>query len=160
VIILQMGSVPNILAAMQNGSLDAGILSPPIHWRAEKLGFKELISITDLNIAYPNPAITVSRKTIKEKEDALRKFMRGYSRGLERVRADKPFTKKVLAKYTQIQDDELIDKVYDLYAHKVLEPVARISQDALRGAVEEQSQSNPKIREMPLSAFYDDRFVR
>lgn len=160
VVILQLGSIPNILAALQNGSLDAGILSPPTHWRAEKLGFKELINITDLNIAYPNPAITVGKKTIKEKEDALRKFMRGYQRGLERVRADKPFTKKVLAKYTLIQDDEIIDKVYELYAHKVLEPVARISQDALRGAVEEQSLGNPKIREMPLNNFYDDRFVR
>jgi ABC-type nitrate/sulfonate/bicarbonate transport system substrate-binding protein len=152
--------VPNILAAMQNGSLDAGVLSPPIHWRAEKLGFKEIVSITDLNIAYPNPAITVGKKTIKEKEDALKKFMRGYSRGLERLRADKPFSKKVLVKYTQIQDDELIDKVYDLYVHKVLEPVARISQEALRGAVEEQALGNAKIREMPLGAFYDDRFVR
>ncbi len=160
VVILQLGSIPNILAAMQQGSLDAGILSPPTHWRSEKLGFRELINITDMNIAYPNPAVTVGKKTIKEKEDAIRKFMRGYARGLERVRADKPFTKKVLAKYTLIQDDEIIDKVYELYAHKVLEPVPRISQDALRGAVEEQSQGNPKIREMPLTAFYDDRFVR
>lgn len=29
-----------------------------------------------------------------------------------------------------------------------------------RGAVVEQSPSNPKIRDMPLNAFYDDRFVR
>jgi NitT/TauT family transport system substrate-binding protein len=160
VVILQMGSIPYIMAALQNGSLDGGILSPPTHWQAEKLGFKELVSITDLNIAYPNPSIAVSKKILKEKEDALRKFMRGYQRGLDRVKADKPFTKKVLAKYTLIGDDEIIDKVYELYANKVLEPGARISPEVLRGAVEEQSQTNPKIREMPLSAFYDDRFVR
>lgn len=160
VIILQMGSVPNIMAALQNGAIDAGVLSPPTHWQAEKLGFKELISITDLNIAYPNPSITTSRKMIREKEALIKKFMRAYISGLERVRADKAFTKKVLAKYTLIQDAEIIDKVYELYANKVLEPTPRLSAEALRGAVEEQSQSNPKIREMPASAFYDDRFVR
>ena len=160
VVILQMGSVPNIMAALQNGSIDAGVLSPPTHWQVEKLGFRELISITDLNIAYPNPSITTSKRIIREKEALIKKFMRAYISGLERVRADKAFTKKVLAKYTLIQDAEIIDKVYELYANKVLEPTPRLSADALRGAVEEQSQSNPKIREMPASAFYDDRFVR
>jgi NitT/TauT family transport system substrate-binding protein len=160
VVILQMGSVPNIMAALQTGALDGGILSPPTHWQAEKLGFKELVSITDLNIAYPNPSIAVSKRILKEKEDAVRKFMRGYQRGLERVKSDKSFTKKILAKYTLIRDDEIIDKVYELYANKVLEPGARISPEVLRGAIEEQSQTNPKIREMPLSTFYDDRFVR
>jgi ABC-type nitrate/sulfonate/bicarbonate transport system substrate-binding protein len=160
VVVLQMGSIPNIMAGMQQGSLDAGVLSPPTHWQAEKLGFKELVSITDLNIAYPNPSISVGKRTLKDKEDAVRKFMRGYLRGLDRVKADKPFTKKVLAKYTLIRDDEIIDKVYELYAHKVLEPGGRITQEALRGAVEEQSLANPKIRDMPLTAFYDDRFVR
>jgi ABC-type nitrate/sulfonate/bicarbonate transport system substrate-binding protein len=154
-----MGCVPNIMAALQNGSLDAGVLSPPTHWQAEKLGFKELINITDLNIAYPNPSITTSRKMLKEKEDALRRFMRGYVRGIERVKTDKAFTKKVLAKYTLIRDDEIMEKVYDFYA-KVIEPGGKITPEALRGAVEEQSQANPKIRDMPLTAFYDDRFVR
>lgn len=159
VVILQMGSIPNVMAALQNGSLDAGVLSPPTHWQAEKLGLRELINITDLNIAYPNPSITTNRRLLKEKEDALRRFMRGYVRGIERVKSDKAFTKKVLAKYTLIQDNEIMEKVYDFYA-KVIEPAGRITAEALRGAVEEQAQANPKIREMPLSAFYDDRFVR
>ncbi|HTM10328.1 MAG TPA: ABC transporter substrate-binding protein [Verrucomicrobiae bacterium] len=159
VVILQMGSIPNIMAALQNGSLEAGVLSPPTHWQAEKLGYKELINITDLNIAYPNPSIATSKRMLKEKEDALRRFMRGYVRGIDRVKSDKPFTKKVLAKYTLIRDDEIMEKVYDFYA-RVIEPGGRITTEALRGAVEEQSQTNPKIREMPLTAFYDDRFVR
>ncbi|HEX9443168.1 MAG TPA: ABC transporter substrate-binding protein [Candidatus Binatia bacterium] len=160
VVVLQMGSIPNIMAALQNGSLDAGVLSPPTHWQAEKLGFKELLSITDLNIAYPNPSITTNKRLLKDKEDALRRFMRGYQRGIDRVKADKPFTKRVLAKYTLIRDDEIIDKVYELYANKVIEPAGRITIEALKGAVEEQAQANPKIRDMPLQTFYDDRFVR
>ena len=62
---------------------------------------------------------------------------------------------------TQCMDacDEIMEKVYDFYA-KVIEPGGRITNEALRGAVEEQSQANPKIREMPLTTFYDDRFVR
>ena len=160
VVIMQMGSVPNIMAALQNGAIDAGILSPPTHWQAEKLGFKEIINITDLNIAYPNPSIATSKRILRDREGILRKFMRAYIAGMERVKADKVFTKKVLAKYTLIQDAEIIDKVYDFYAHNALEPIPRLSAEALRGAVEEQSQSNPKIREMPAAAFYDDRFVR
>jgi sulfonate transport system substrate-binding protein len=159
VVILQMGSIPNIMAALQNGSLEAGVLSPPTHWQAEKLGLKELINITELNIAYPNPAIVTTKRMVQGREDVVRRFMRGYVRGIERVKNDKPFTKKVLAKYTLIRDDDIMDKVYDFYA-KVIQPGGRITTEALRGAVEEQAQANPKIREMPLSAFYDDRFVR
>lgn len=160
VTILQMGSVPNILAGLQSGSLEAGVLSPPTHWRAEKIGFRELINITDLNIAYPNPAIAASKRTVKEKEDSVKKFARAYVLGMERARSDKAHAKRVLAKYTLIKDEDIIEKVYEFYVHKVLEPVPRISLEALRGAVEEQSRHNPRIRDMPLSAFYDDRFFQ
>ena len=51
VVILQMGSIPNILAALQNGAIEAGVLSPPTHWQAEKLGFKDRKS-TRLNSSH------------------------------------------------------------------------------------------------------------
>ena len=66
----------------------------------------------------------------------------------------------MLNKYTLIQDQEIIDRVYDFYVGKLLEPVPTVSVDALNGAVDEQLRRDPKIREMALTLFYDDRFVR
>ena len=51
--ILQVGSIPNVLASLQNGTSQAGALSPPAHLQAQKLGFSELMDLSKEEIYYP-----------------------------------------------------------------------------------------------------------
>src|SRR3954462_2189157 len=57
VILMQLGSMSNMFGALRSGAIEASMVSPPTQFLSEKLGFKELVSVTDMDFAYPNPAM-------------------------------------------------------------------------------------------------------
>lgn len=160
VALLQIGGIAEILAGLRGGSIDAGILSPPTMWRAEKLGFHELVDITAIGIAYPNPAIVTRRTYSRSHADEVHKFMRAYAIGGKRMKTNEALTKKVLMKYTRTEDPEIIDRLYQLYAFKILQKAPYITPAAIKGAIEEVAGTIPQIKTVPATTFYDDRFVK
>jgi ABC-type nitrate/sulfonate/bicarbonate transport system substrate-binding protein len=57
VTLLQLGSMSNMFGALKSGAVEASMVSPPTQFLSEKLGFKELLSVTDMDLAYPNPGM-------------------------------------------------------------------------------------------------------
>src|SRR5215470_16996595 len=55
VILLQLGSMSNMFGALKSGAVEGSMVSPPTQFLSEKMGFKELLSVTDMNYAYPKP---------------------------------------------------------------------------------------------------------
>src|SRR5918995_1216857 len=116
--LIQLGFMATVAAGLQGGSIDGGVVSPPTQFAVDKAGFKELISITDMNFAFPNPALVAVGSIIKSKPDVINRFIRAYTRGIHRARNDREFTYKSMAKYTKIQDVEVLRKAYDFYMSK------------------------------------------
>jgi NitT/TauT family transport system substrate-binding protein len=104
VTILQMGSVSSIMGGLQGGSIDAGVVSPPTLFAVDKLGFKELINITDMDLAFPNPSLIVQGGILKNRPEIVDKFMRAYVRGIHRAKTDKGLTLKSIARYSKVDD--------------------------------------------------------
>ena len=69
VILLQLGSMSSSSALCAPEPSKALMVSPPTQFLSEKLGFKELVSITDMNFAYPNPAMAVPGDLIRKRPD-------------------------------------------------------------------------------------------
>ena len=136
VILLQLGAISSVAAALRAGSVDAGMVSPPTLFLMEKLGFKEVANITDMDLAFPNPALVVSGELIRRKPEFIDRFMRAYVRGVHRTRTDKDFALKSYAKYTAIQDNMVLQKAYDFYVGKIIEKVPYINMIAMQNAIE------------------------
>ena len=64
-----------IFGALRSGAVEGALVSPPTQFLSEKLGFKELVSITDMNFAYPNPAMVVPGDLIRKRPDLLDRFI-------------------------------------------------------------------------------------
>src|SRR5215467_12022144 len=62
VAILQLGGLPEIITAMEKGSIDAGFASPPNSSRAKRLGMRELFDIDTLGIELQQTCVTVTTK--------------------------------------------------------------------------------------------------
>ena len=73
VTILQMGAMSFIMGGLQGGSIEAGLVSPPTQFMVDKLGFKELVSVTDMDIAFPNPSLIVQGGIMRRKPEVLEK---------------------------------------------------------------------------------------
>jgi ABC-type nitrate/sulfonate/bicarbonate transport system substrate-binding protein len=114
-LVIQTGGMPEGLAALSSGSLDAVVLSPPSNFRAIKVGMHELVDVGQLRIVFHNTPLSTTRSFIKTQRDTALRFLRGFTQGLNRLRTDKPFSMKVLAKYTKVADPETLAELHQTY---------------------------------------------
>jgi ABC-type nitrate/sulfonate/bicarbonate transport system substrate-binding protein len=115
IVVIQTGGMPEGLAALVSGALDAVVLSPPSNFRAMKAGMHELADVGQLGIVFPNTPLSTTRSFIKANRDTTLRFLRGFSQGLNRLRADKEFSMKVLSKYTKVTDPETLAQLHQTY---------------------------------------------
>jgi ABC-type nitrate/sulfonate/bicarbonate transport system substrate-binding protein len=157
--ILQMGAMTSIMGGLQGGSIDAGLVSPPTLFAVEKLGFKELVNVTDMDLAFPNPSLVVQGGIMRKNPDLVDRFMRAYARAIHRARTDKEFTFKSIAKYTKIEDPFVLQKAYDLYVGKVLEKAPYINMIGMKNALDDLAKTLPTARNAKPEQFIDTRFL-
>jgi ABC-type nitrate/sulfonate/bicarbonate transport system substrate-binding protein len=114
-LVIQTGGMPEGLAALSSGGLDAVVLSPPSNFRAMKAGMHELVDVGQLGIVFPNTPLSTTRSFIKAQRDTALRFLRGFTQGLNRLRTDKGFSMKVLSKYTKVVDPETLAELRQTY---------------------------------------------
>jgi ABC-type nitrate/sulfonate/bicarbonate transport system substrate-binding protein len=113
--VIQTGGMPEGLAALVSGALDAVVLSPPSNFRALKAGMHELADVGQLKIIFPNTPLSTTRSFIKSNRDVALRFLKGFSQGLNRLRSDKEFSMKVLSRYTKVTDTETLAQLHQTY---------------------------------------------
>jgi NitT/TauT family transport system substrate-binding protein len=157
--LMQLGFMATVAAGLQGGSIEGGVVSPPTQFAIEKAGFKELISITDMNFAFPNPALVAVGAIIKNRPEVITRFIRAYVRGIHRARTDPQFTYKSMAKYTKIQDMAVLQKAYEFYMSKVLEKAPYINMTGVQNVLDDLAKTVPAAKNAKPEQFVDNRFL-
>jgi len=157
--LIQLGFMATVAAGLQGGTIEGGVVSPPTQFAVDKAGFKELISITDMDFAFPNPALVAVGSIIKTRPDVINRFIRAYVRGVHRARNDREFTYRALAKYTKIQDTSVLQKAYDFYMSKVLEKAPYINMVGVQNALDDLVKTVPAAKNVKAEQFVDHRFL-
>lgn len=159
VILMQLSTMSNMFGALKSGAVEASMVSPPTQFLSEKLGFKELVSITDMDLAYPNPSMAVPGELIRKKPDVIDRFLRAYVRGVHRARTDREGAIKSLAKYTAITDPAILNRTYDFYTAKVIERVPSINMQGMQNALDDVARTVPAAKSAKPEQFVDLRFL-
>jgi NitT/TauT family transport system substrate-binding protein len=157
--LIQLGFMATVAAGLQGGSIEGGVVSPPTQFAVDKAGFKELISITDMNFAFPNPALVAVGSIIKNRPDVITRFIRAYVRGTHRARTDPAFTYKAMAKYTKIEDTAVLQKAYEFYMNKVLEKAPYINMAGVQNVLDDLAKTVPAAKNAKPEQFVDMRFL-
>ena len=157
--LMQLGTMSNMFGALKSGAVEASVVSPPTQFLSEKMGFKEIVSITEMDLAYPNPSMAVRSELIRAKPELIDRFMRAYARGMQRARADREGTIKSLAKYTTITDAAILNRSYDFYMGKVLERAPYINMQGMQNALDDVARTVPAAKNAKPEQFVDLRFL-
>jgi len=157
--LMQLGTMANMFGALKSGGVDASVVSPPTQFLSEKLGFKEIFSVTEMNLAYPNPSMAAPGDLIRKKPDMIDRFMRAYVRAIQRAQSDRQGSIKTLAKYTTITDSEILNRAYDFYMTKVLERAPYINMQGMQNALDDVARSVPAAKNAKPEQFVDLRFL-
>lgn len=156
--ILQVGSVPNVLASLQNGTSQAAALSPPAHLQAERLGFKELMDLSKEEIYYPYTYVVTPVDRLDRNSQTIAPLLRAAVEGTHRFKTDGPFAKKVLAKYLQLKDETILEETHQMFA-RLYEEVPILRREGLTSLAQILAEKEPKVQTVNLESLVDDRFV-
>ncbi|MSP40415.1 MAG: ABC transporter substrate-binding protein [Deltaproteobacteria bacterium] len=159
VILMQLGTMSNMFGALKSGAVEASVVSPPTQFLSEKMGFKEIFSITDMDLAYPNPSMAVPGDLIRKKPEVIDRFMRAYIRGVHRARVDRDGAIKTLAKFTAIGDAAILNRTYEFYMTKVIERAPYINMPGMQNALDDVARTVPAAKNAKPEQFVDLRFL-
>lgn len=117
--IIQTGGQPEGLAALVAGRIYAQRMSFPLHLKALQLGMREIVDFSVLGLEENNGPVITTRSYIAQHRNTLTKFMRAFIRALHRYKTDREFSKKVLSKFTQLNDAEILEATWQEYAKNI-----------------------------------------
>ncbi|MBI4525883.1 MAG: ABC transporter substrate-binding protein [Deltaproteobacteria bacterium] len=160
VTILQMGGIPQILAGMEAGAISGGVLSPPINIKGKKLGMRELLEIGTLKIPFQTNTFIAKRDFIQKNPETIRRLMRSIVESIHRIKTDQAFTQKALAKYTKIEDPDILAETYRIFAQNYLARVPYPSEEAVKLRLAEFGAKDEKARAANPRDFVDPRWLK
>jgi NitT/TauT family transport system substrate-binding protein len=152
--IIQMGGQPEILAGMQAGVVQGGILSSPADFKAKKAGFAMLANFAKVGVDYPTTSIVSTRSTIKRDPATVKRFLMAYSEAVDRLFRDKELAMKVIGKWTRTQDRETLESSYE-YATTFIERPPRLPYKAIETLIASTAETDPRARGRRAEEFID-----
>lgn len=118
VTIMPAGGAATRLSAMSVKALDATVLSPPETIKAEKLGLRILLHLSELRTSFPMNVVIVRRSYLEKNRDAVKRFMKAHSDAVYQLKHNKKKGVEVLQKRLQQKERDVIEATYDYYGPK------------------------------------------
>src|SRR5215471_5985550 len=118
--LIQIGGDPERIGALKQGAIDAASLSFPGYAIAMKMGFPMLWDSAK-EIDYPWIEITTRRSIVQKDRDMMMSYMQAYMEATALFKKDREFSKKVIKKGLRMDNEELLNESYDLFAKAFLQ---------------------------------------
>ncbi len=155
--ILYAQDINGVLTSVSAGNAAAGIMSAPTSIRAKAAGLRAIIDVTALKVPFLFTAMLSSAKVIREKNEAVTRFLRGYIESLAVIRKDKETTMRSMGKFLKTTDQAVLESVYDDY--KDVFPITPLMTAAEVKAVLDVAKS-PRAKQMKPEEFFDNSIVQ
>ena len=157
VTLIQLNEVPNILTGLVAGQVDAGVVSPPTNTRAKAAGFRELINLATDGPEWPSVAVGTTAEYLKANPTVGVRFVRAYSRGVQRFKSDKAFALTVLQKYLKIDDQAILEDTWTQYS-KYLAEVPYVL--GMQNTLDVVAATNDKAKTLKPDDLIDSTYVK
>ena len=140
VTIIQLGTQPERLAALNSRRVQATIMSPPFSSAAKKSGLKLILDLAKMRIAFPSVGLVASRDYVAKNRANARGFMQAYLEGIRDIKKNREAALRIMAKYLRMDletnRDVLLDTYDETLASDEMERKPYPNRDGLRLAVE------------------------
>ena len=120
VIILQVGGQSERFAALRAGVVDAAIVSPPFNLVGRRLGFNDIIDMSEQGVAYAHQQIVARKDFLDRQPDLVLRFLRGAVEGLGYWKdpSKREAVTQNIAKFLKLdpqKDKEQLDETFRYY---------------------------------------------
>ena len=158
VTLVQIGTIPERLSALESGKVQAAMLNAPDNFRAQKRG---LYNLMEVRLPYQGIGVGTTRTFIRDNPDVVRRYVKSQVEAVHRLKTDREAGIKVLGKYLNIQDREVLEKAYDdAITDEKLPPKQYPSLEGIKKILEPLGEADPKAKAAKPEDFVDMRFIK
>jgi len=159
VTILSLGVMPTIYAGLQNGIVDGAMLSPPVTFKAEEAGFRELVSFPKQDLVELQGAILVRDALLQAEPVQVGRFLRASYKGFLYLKENRAGSIPIIARYLQVNEVQA-GKAYDQVVLPAMTQDGTLNQDMQAKAVEHVLKRLDLKETPPLTKIFDFSLTR
>jgi NitT/TauT family transport system substrate-binding protein len=159
VLVLRAGSTRERVQSVIAGNLDATVVTAEELPRVRRAGLKILLDLTDLGASLPMTSVTVRKAFLKSRPDVAARFLKAMAEGGYIYQTRKDQSLKSLAKWTRINDPQMLEDIYQAYSQTISLPPTT----DLRGVqmlLDYIGRTKPEARQARVQDFVDEEVLR
>ena len=151
--------MPTIFSGLQSGSVDAAMLSPPVTFKAEEAGFRELVAFPKEDLVELQGSVLVRDAYLQAEPARVERFLRGTYKGFRYIRENRAGTIPILARYLQVSEPVAL-KAYDQVVRPAMTEDGTLAPETQAKAVEHVLKRLDLKEGPPLARIFDFTFTR
>jgi NitT/TauT family transport system substrate-binding protein len=158
VTLVQIGTIPERLSALESGKVQAAMLNAPDNFRAQKRG---LYKLAEVRLPYQGIGVGTTRTFIRDNPDVVRRYVKSQVEAVHRLKTDREAGIRVLGKYLNIPDREILERAYDdAMTDEKFPPKQYPSLEGIKKILEPLAETDPKAKAAKPEDFVDMRFIK
>jgi ABC-type nitrate/sulfonate/bicarbonate transport system substrate-binding protein len=158
--LIQTGGNAETFAALQSGAIHAAMVADVFGFELRRLGYPWLVDLGDLTVEYSHNGLATTRGYLDERPETPRRLLRAVVQAMGQFVRDPAMAKRVLARYSQIDDPDTLEYAWQAHTTKYLKRVPYTTPAAIRLVLEELAPRSERARTANPHDFYDNRYVR
>jgi NitT/TauT family transport system substrate-binding protein len=115
-VILQLGTGTETVAALENGRIAAAALTHRYALPFLQRRWPLLVDLSTTDLVYPSSCVASSRAFIKSEPKLVDDFLRAYVGAIQLLKKDASFAEKSFAKWLRERDADLVKKTVEAYS--------------------------------------------
>jgi ABC-type nitrate/sulfonate/bicarbonate transport system substrate-binding protein len=155
--LLVVGGQGAMLAALMSGRISAGLLNPPHNFLGYRQGLKNL-GFAGSYIRIPSTGLVTTRERLERSPDQVRRMARALARARAFARDNKAQALQVLKKFLQLEDEDLVARIYD-YHKKVETADGKIDAALAAETIRDARQTEGITREVAVNQVFDFSYL-
>ena len=158
VVLVQVGGAPTRLAALAANSIDATIVEPPDHKKAQEAGMRVLANMEEMGIPFQHTGLVTTRAHLAKSPDIARRVMKSFVEGIQLATVNPEVAKRAFRKHMRLQQERDLDDAYQiLRGFMPRKPYPTL--DGFKMVFAELSEQIPAAKTADPRDFVDTRFL-
>jgi len=156
--IIPVGGNPERFAALSKGLTQFTIMPEPFLTQAERLGFRNLYNVSELNIPFWWNGILTRDSIIKNQRPLMLKLARAMVEAIHIIKTEKDYAIRLFKKNLGVSDPEGLERAYKDYSN-IFPEAPYPTPDGVKTMLDDLAPKNPKARSADPKAFVDPSLI-
>jgi NitT/TauT family transport system substrate-binding protein len=159
---IQAGSTSERMAAMDAGTIQAGVDQPPDTLTLEQKGWHSILDLaSQSNLLTATLSHVVRRAYRDANRDVVQRYVDGLVDGIARWRKDRAYSQQILQKYLKNDDPKLLAASYDYAVRPELTPTYPYPRpEQFADTIAVLGPKNDRLTKLDVAAYLDPSFVK